>query len=124
VDIAFHEAGRKVSLGCCVRDSNGRFITGQTRWKRLKVSLLEGEAMALLEAIMFVSSKGWHNVIFESDSYTLVNSLSSQCNIVSEFYMLLSVINDKLSLHSNFEVKFIQRQANMVAHSLAKAASS
>lgn len=107
-----------------MRDSNGWFITAQTRWKRMKVSVLEGEVMALLEAIRFVSSKGWHNVIFESDSCTLVNSLLSQRRGVSEFCMLLSVINYQLSLHSNFEVTFIRRQANMVAHSLARAANS
>jgi len=76
---------------------------------RLKVSVLEGEAMAVLEAIRFVSSKGWHNVIFESDSCNLVNSLSSQCSGVSEFYILLSVINDQLFIHSNFRLKFIRR---------------
>jgi len=43
----------------------------------MKMSVLEGEAMVLVEAIRFVSSKGWHNVIFESDSCTLVNSLLS-----------------------------------------------
>jgi hypothetical protein len=88
VDVAFHEAGRRVSMGFYVCDSNGRFITAQARWKKQKVSVLEEDAMALVEAIKFVSSKGWHNVIFESDSRTLVNSQLSQCRGVSEFYII------------------------------------
>lgn len=54
----------------------------------------------------------------------LVNSPLSQRSGVSEIYMLLSVINNQPSLHSNFEVKFIRRQADIVAHSLARAAGS
>jgi hypothetical protein len=57
VDVAFHEAERRVSLGCCVRDSNSQFIITQTRLRRMKMFVLEGEAMALLQAIRFVRSK-------------------------------------------------------------------
>jgi len=124
MDVSFHEADRRVLMGCYVRDSNGRFITAQIRWKRMKFFVLEGKAMTLVEAIRFVSNKGWNNVIFELDSSTLVNSLLSQRSGVSEFYILLSVIKNQLSLHFNFDVKFIRQQANMVAHSLASAAGS
>ena len=41
----------------------------------MKMSVLEGEAMVLEEAIRVVCKKGWNNVIFESDSCTLLNSL-------------------------------------------------
>jgi len=57
VDVAFHEVYRRVSLGCCVHDSNGQFITTQTRLKKMKVFVLEGEPVTLLEAIRFVSNK-------------------------------------------------------------------
>jgi len=43
---------------------------------------------------------------------------------VSEFYMLFSIIYNQLYLYFNFEVKFIRRQANMIAYSLTKAVSS
>lgn len=89
MDVAFHEANSRVPLGCCVCDSNGRFITTQTRWKRMKVSILEREAMTLLEVINFVSINRWHNVFFESDLCTPMNSLLSHRNRVPEFYMLL-----------------------------------
>jgi hypothetical protein len=40
----------------------------------------------------------------------------------SEFSYLVSQINNVLLCNPNFEVKFIKRQANMVAHTLARAA--
>jgi hypothetical protein len=41
-----------------------------------------------------------------------------------KFYAIVSSIIYQLSLHSNFEAKFVRRQANMVAHSLARATCS
>jgi hypothetical protein len=88
------------------------------------MTILEGEAVALLEAFHFANVNRWDRVVFESDSSTLVQALSSPCQGDSEFYVIVSSIIYQLSLHSNFEVKFVRRQANMVAHSLVRATCS
>ena len=124
VDAAFHDRNHITSFACCVRDSRGQFIRAQTKWQRANMTVLEGEAVALLEALHFADANRWDRVVFESDSSTLVQALSSPCQGDSEFYAIVSSIIYQLSLHSNFEVKFVRRQANMVAHSLARAACS
>jgi hypothetical protein len=43
---------------------------------------------------------------------------------VSEFSFIVSNIINILSCNQNFMVKFVKRQANMVAHTLARAAIS
>jgi len=63
----------------------------------------------------------WDQVVFESDSATIVQAPSSPGHGDSEFYAIIYSIIYQLSLHSNFEVKFVRRQANMVAHTLARA---
>jgi len=88
------------------------------------MTVLEEEAIALLEALHFADANRWHRVVFESVSSTLVQALSSLGHGDSEFYAIVSRINYQLSLHSNFKVKFIRRQANMAAHTLARAACS
>jgi len=88
------------------------------------MTVLEGEAVALLEALCFANANRWDRVVFEFDSSTLVHALSSQGHGDSEFYVIVSSIIYQLALHSNFEVKFIRRQVNMVAHTLARAACS
>jgi hypothetical protein len=40
----------------------------------------------------------------------------------SEFSAIICNVKNILSSHPNFVVKFIKRQANMVAHTLARAA--
>lgn len=41
----------------------------------------------------------------------------------SEFSLIISCIKNLLDSHSNFEVKFVKRQVNSVAHVLAKSAN-
>ena len=88
------------------------------------MTVLVGEAVALLDAILFADMNRWDRVVFESDSTTLVQALSSSGYGDSEFYDIVSSIIYQLSLHSNFEVKFARRQVNIVAHTLSRAACS
>jgi ribonuclease HI len=71
-----------------------------------------------------VMSKGFSHVIFESDSKTLVDAISSRQVGPSEFSIVTSYIKSLVLLVPNFEVKFTKRQANNVAHHLARAAYS
>jgi len=124
VDVAFHDRNHLTSFVCCVRDSRGQFIRAQTKWQQTNMTVLEGKTVALLVAIHFADVNRWDRVVFESDSATLVQALSSPEHGDSEFYAIVSSIIYQLSLHSNFEVKFVRRQANMVAHTLARAVCS
>jgi len=75
-------------------------------------------------AIQVANDKDWHRVIFESDSNTLVDCISSPTRGRSKFHALVSLIKSILVLHPDFEVKFVRRQANMAAHTLVGAACS
>jgi len=88
------------------------------------MTVLEGETIALLDAIHFADVKRLNQVVFESDLATLVQALSFPSHDDSEFYDIVSSIIYQLSLHFNFEVKFVRRQMNMVAHTLARATCS
>jgi hypothetical protein len=69
-------------------------------------------------------ARGWSNIIFESDSKVVIDVVLSKHQGNSEWSSLISSIKLLLQNHSNFEVKFTKRLANMVAHSLAMAACS
>jgi hypothetical protein len=53
-----------------------------------------------------------------------VDAISSNHSGVSEFSLLISHIQSLLSFNNYFEVKYVRRQANKVAHYLARAAFS
>jgi hypothetical protein len=52
----------------------------------------------------------------------VVNAIHALRVGTSEFSSLIHNINNVLTTNSNFVVKFVKRQANMVAHSLARTA--
>ncbi|XP_045802481.1 uncharacterized protein LOC123896083 [Trifolium pratense] len=105
-------------------NASGEFLKAQTKWINAKLSTIEGEGMAFLEAISFAVQNGWDKIIFESDSQILVESIHANQAGVSEFSYITNRIRASLSCINNFEVKFVRRQVNMVAHSLARAAIS
>ncbi|GAU51952.1 hypothetical protein TSUD_417350 [Trifolium subterraneum] len=124
VDVAFVSGSGRTSMGLCFRDNSGHFMAGMTQWQQTVISSVEGEAWALLLAMEEASQRGLDRVQFESDSKVLIDAIHMKRRGNSEF---LSIVHDILSLMSsfiNFEVKFVRRQANLVAHTLARVANS
>jgi hypothetical protein len=62
--------------------------------------------------------------MFESNSKSLVDASLHLRGGNSEFSLLVYHINNLLLSNLNFSVKFIKRQANMVAHTFAREAIS
>ncbi|XP_058726695.1 uncharacterized protein LOC131598074 [Vicia villosa] len=110
--------------GWCLRDDLDNFIAAGVAWDPGNLSVLEAEALALKEAIQGFVPLNLGNIIFESDSLGVVQAFHSVTVCISKFYTIIKDIQLLLQNFPNFEVKFVKRQANMVAHLLAKAANS
>jgi hypothetical protein len=63
-----------------------------------------------------MEQRGITHVIMETDSKSVVDEICHFRGGISEFSFLISQINNILFCNPNFEVKFIKRQTNMVAH--------
>ncbi|XP_058783590.1 uncharacterized protein LOC131658296 [Vicia villosa] len=124
VDAGFNRQVGTTNRGWCLRDDHGDFIIAGTAWDRGTLSILEVEALVLKEAIHGVINQHLDYVLFESDSQLVVQSLRSNAHGTSEFNLIISSIKLLLLDFPHFEVKFVKRQANLVAHTLVKAASS
>jgi ribonuclease HI len=124
VDASFYNMAGATGWGWVVRDSRGHFHLAGTNIIHSPLSILEGEAMALLEAMEEATHRGLSPIIFESDSKLVVDAISSRQSGVSEFSILITRIQSLLRSNNYFEVKYVKRQANKVAHYLATAAFS
>ncbi|CAJ2667453.1 unnamed protein product [Trifolium pratense] len=125
VDAGFHNDGRITSGGWCLRNERGQFIRAGSYWKNGAHSILEAEALALLEAMKAACTMNRQHITFESDSQLVVGAIQdANYNGASIFSIIISNIKNLLLLNSNFEVKFVKRQANLVAHKLARVAKS
>ncbi|XP_058747164.1 uncharacterized protein LOC131620169 [Vicia villosa] len=99
-------------------------MAGSTAWDPGTLPVFEAEALALKEAILGAISLNLEFVIFESDSQIVTQAVHSNKKGDSEFCLIIDYICSLLRSFKNFEVKFVKRQANSVAHSLARAANS
>jgi hypothetical protein len=124
VDASF--AQKPIALGCgwCDRDSVGVFVAAGTSSSCCTVTIIEGEAKALLLSMREAVARGWTNVVFESDCKVSVDVVLSNHQGISEWSSIILSIKSLLRCNSNFEVKFSKRQANMATHTLARAAIS
>ncbi|XP_058783075.1 uncharacterized protein LOC131657726 [Vicia villosa] len=124
VDAGYNNRRGTTNRGWCMRDHMGSFMCAGAAWDFGHYPILEAEALALKEAIQSAINMEVQNVIFESDSQRTVQAIHSNHQGVSEFSCIISSINGLLFNFPNFEVKFVKRQANTVAHTIAKAADS
>jgi hypothetical protein len=59
----------------CLRDHLDKFFKAGTMWKKANYSVCEGEALALLEAMIAMENAGGTQVIFERFT------MCSRCNL-------------------------------------------
>lgn len=87
-------------------------------------SVKEGEAMGLLDAIIWVRNMGLPRMIFESDAKNVVDAVLTSCVDLLEFGCIVQSYKEALRSGSDFSVCFARRQANESAHSLARVSHS
>jgi hypothetical protein len=68
-----------------------------------------------------LQQRGFNNVIFETDAQIIIGAIRRPNTGVSEFSSIINKIKCMLSLYFGFEMKLIRRQANKIAHTIAKA---
>lgn len=86
--------------------------------------MLEGEAWALWLALKFAMNMCLTEVYFESDCKILVDKVSSNSVDLSEAGVLINECRQLLLFNQTYHLVFVRRQANVVAHSLVRIATS
>lgn len=105
----------------CVRDYEGRYIHARTEWKSFLPNVQEGEALGILCAIKWLLAMQVEHFVIEWGYSSIVNAISNNKADNSELGIIISQCRDLLLRFSSCQVSFIRRQANSVAHSLARA---
>jgi hypothetical protein len=90
VDAGFHKDLNKTSTSWCLRDHMGRFVMAETTWVDGNYSVIEGEALALAEALRAMEQQHISHVIFESDSKSVVDATRYLRGGFSEFSLIVS----------------------------------
>ncbi|XP_058742492.1 uncharacterized protein LOC131614986 [Vicia villosa] len=121
IDAAFSH--NKVGFGACIRDELGNFIVARTEWFSPCTDVVIGEALGLLKAVNWAHDMGYDNMDFELDAKRVVDSVTSPRPNDSDLGAITEECNRLMALFfRNSHVKFVRRQANEVAHALARVA--
>ncbi|GLU23997.1 hypothetical protein SLE2022_399700 [Rubroshorea leprosula] len=114
-DASFSPSLGTAALAMVARDSNGYICLGMT-WSCMALSALMPEAAALLKAVKFVKDMGQQEVIFESDSQTVISGIQQPTKPLPwEVKSLLMNIRKLCDSHPGFKFSFVPRDGNRVA---------
>ncbi|XP_074336989.1 uncharacterized protein LOC141674167 [Apium graveolens] len=120
VDAAWSQGVDFCSTGMVLRDSSGHFIEGRTMHLPQAGDVLEAEALAIREALSWVKNMEVMKVMVESDSLVAVNAINGVNNYLLEVGHIIDHCRLLLQSMPSVRVKFVRKQANEVAHGLAK----
>ncbi|KAK2398440.1 putative mitochondrial protein [Trifolium repens] len=123
VDASFSESLNSTGVGMCIRDADGTFVLAKTFNFSPRCVVPLGEAMGLLFAIQWLRDLAIDHVDIALDSKIVTDAFHKQWPDVTEFGHVMSTARSLFSASfTNSRVEFNRRQANEVAHVLARVA--
>ncbi|CAN1157427.1 Putative ribonuclease H protein At1g65750 [Linum perenne] len=118
VDAAlFFEEGRH-GMGALIRSNDGRLFQYRMSASDGCPTAEECEALALIDAITWLSSLGLTNVTIELDCLNVVQAINSAADDQSEFGTLCDLA--RRSMHPSWSLQYARRNGNLAAHTLAR----
>lgn len=125
VDTSFSDSLNKVGSGACIRDATGNYVIAITEWVKPILDVNLREDLSLLSVMQWARDLNLVNLDFETDSKLVTDSIYNNNYGVSDSITILKDCRHLLMIDlENSDIKFIRRQANGVAHSLAMVVSS
>jgi ribonuclease HI len=124
VDAALFNEEQQFGMGMCIRGAHGTYVKARTMVFEGTPPPLEAEAYALKEALIWLEELGISRVVIELDCMLVVNAINEKLRDSTEFGAIIKQCRLLLDNHPNFKISFIRRQANFVAHTLARASKS
>ncbi|XP_040987788.1 uncharacterized protein LOC121235507 [Juglans microcarpa x Juglans regia] len=121
-DAAIKESTKKLGLGVIIRDCRGEVYAAACLTREASYGIFRAECIAMWEAMVLCEELGLGEVIFEGDAKSVIDAVSSGEKDDSSYGHLVENLQQKLNFYSRWEVAFIHREGNEVAHQLAKLA--
>lgn len=120
VDASIRLEQSKFQVGMVLRDDRGNFKFGITKVGNGHASVIEAEAMGVLEALRWIVGREMTHIVVETDSLMVTNALSNGTVYHHhEVGDVLGACRNILEERRDLVVKHIRRQANKVAHCVA-----
>ncbi|XVF69162.1 hypothetical protein PTKIN_Ptkin11bG0058900 [Pterospermum kingtungense] len=120
VDATVCSSTQVVGLGLVLRDDTGSFLACQMVLYASSLMTKEAEVLGPLTALSWACFMNYSKVVFEMDVKTVVDAIKYYKEDATEFGSLIAGSITFFHLEQTFSISFVKRQANEVAHTLAK----
>jgi ribonuclease HI len=120
VDAAFHPDVFSGAVGAVIRDYQGHYITASYKFLPHVASAATVEAMAMKEGLMMASSRGFDAIIVEADSTKTIEACSGAGIWWTESTAVYAVCINYATTIGDVQYKSCPREANQVAHEIAR----
>jgi ribonuclease HI len=120
VDGSFHSDYHAGSTGAIMRDCEGKFVAASSTFLANIDSAVTAEAYAMREGLKLSSEMGCNNIIMESDSLETIEACSGENTWWNAPSAIYADCVDYATNIGNVRYRFCHREANEVAHELAR----
>lgn len=120
LDASLDSSGKQMGVGIVVRVESGAFKTALISTEPYICDSEVVEAIAVWRAFLFGEELGGHRSIFEGDSLNVVKAINSSEVCCRPCGNMVEALKERLLQHPDWTVSFARREANQVAHCLAK----
>ncbi|WOG81201.1 hypothetical protein DCAR_0100346 [Daucus carota subsp. sativus] len=120
VDASIVQDSSSFSVGWILRNHVGDFKGGRVMKINMKASVLEAEAIGILEALSWVMDRTDSKVCIESDSLTAVQAINRGIPYQLELGHIFDECRLRLTSRSSLSLNHVRRLANRVAHTVAR----
>lgn len=120
MDAALFHNEQRYGYGAVARDHNGTFLEAKAAGFVGSITAEMAEALGFKEALSWVKTKQWREVILETDCIRVVQAMRSPIVLASTFGLVIEDCKKLVHDIANAEYYFVKRSANRVAHCLAR----
>ena len=105
-----------------LRNNEGQFLAAKTKKSAGEISVVEAEAVGIMEALSWIKDMGKQNeeVIIEADSKLSVDAIAGQKVNFLEVGEIIETCKQMLSNLCRASIVFVRKNANWVAHEVAR----
>ncbi|KAK6121841.1 hypothetical protein DH2020_044454 [Rehmannia glutinosa] len=115
VDAALRFDRNTTGIGMIIRDDKGEFVVARTITYPGVFAPKEAEAIGVREALSWIKSLCFHQVVVESDAKYVVEGIYSTESGVSEYDNLIEECRALLQGEPNISMAFVRRSGNEVS---------
>jgi hypothetical protein len=113
----------RVGLGFIVRDSQGSYLAARSMSIDIQVDASVAEAMAATNAV-FCKEMGFSNILFEGNALQVIKAIEEEDPCLRNYGHIIDCIRRETNSLENARFIHVKREANNVAHTLAKLATT